>query len=389
MRFSFLARRFDTAEPVRITTSGRTITSVERAKAPEHETLPFVAPGFFDIQVNGWGGTWFSKADLTPDDVAPVVASFLSHGVTRLFPTLITNSFESLRAGFEAIAAACDKLQLVRDMVPGCHLEGPYISPEEGPRGAHPKQHVRPADWDEFSRLQEASGGRIRLVTLAPEVPGAIDFIRRAVASGVVISIGHTAASPDQISAAAEAGATLSTHLGNGAHATLPRHPNYLWEQLADDRLFASIICDGVHLPASVVKTILRTKLAGQVILTCDASGYAGCPPGVYRGESGDVEVLDDGRIVVAGQRQYLAGSGVATDACVGAIMRLAHVPLAEGIRMATAYPERLMGIDPISLEPGSRADLVLFSVGSGPRVEVTATILAGEVRHGRVPTDG
>jgi N-acetylglucosamine-6-phosphate deacetylase len=206
---------------------------------------------------------------------------------------------------------------------------------------------------------------------------------RDAVAAGVVISIGHTAAQPDQIAAAADAGATLSTHLGNGAHAMLRRHPNYLWEQLADDRLAASIICDGHHLPASVVKVILRTKPIGRVLLTCDASGDAGCPPGVYQRESGDVEVLDDGRIVVAGQRQFLAGSGVATDACIAELMRAARISLPEAVRMATDYPQRLTGIEPIRLELGSRADLVLFHMEPGPRLNVLATLVAGELRHG------
>lgn len=246
-------------------------------------------------------------------------------------------------------------------------------------------EHVRPADWNEFCALQKASGGRIRLVTLAPEVPESIEFIRQAVASGVVVSVGHTAAEPEQITAAAEAGATLSTHLGNGSHGMIRRHPNYIWEQLADDRLAASIIADGHHLPASVVKTILRTKPAGQVILTCDASGYAGCPSGVYHGESGDVEVLDDGRIVVAGQRQFLAGSGAATDECVAAVMRLAGLSLGEAIRMATLYPQRLVGAEPIGLVPGSRADLVLFHVEPGPRLVIGATLVAGTVRHGSI----
>lgn len=389
MPLSFLARRFDTSEPIRITIEGQRIASIDLADVSRAESLPFVAPGLFDIQVNGWGGTWFSQANLTPEDVHRIVAEFLPHGITRLFPTLITNSFESLKAGFAAIDVAFKQFPLVADMVAGCHLEGPYISAEDGPRGAHPLEHVRGADWSEFASLQEASGNRIRLVTLAPEVPGAIDFIGKAVESGVVVAIGHTAASPEQITAAADAGATLSTHLGNGAHGMLRRHPNYIWEQLADDRLTASIIADGHHLPASVVKTILRTKPHGRVVLTCDASGYAGCSPGVYHGESGDVEVLDDGRIVVAGQWQFLAGSGAATEECIAGVMRLGGVSLAEAVRMATEYPQRLIGIDPITLTAGSRADLILFHVEPGPQVEIVATLVAGEPRSGLLPDHG
>lgn len=381
MSTSLLARRFDTNQPVRIAVSGRTIEAIEAVDIPEADSLPLVAPGLFDIQVNGWDGTWFSQADLSGGEVARIVAKYLPHGVTRLYPTLITNSFASLEAGFRAVREACENDPLAGDMIAGCHLEGPYISAEDGPRGAHPLEQVRPADWEEFRALQEASGNRIRLITLAPEVEGAIEFIRKAVASGVVVSIGHTAAQPEDIAAAAEAGATLSTHLGNGAHGMLRRHPNYIWEQLADDRLTASIITDGFHLPKSVVRTILRTKPAGKVLITCDASGYAGCAPGVYRGESGDVEVLEDGRIVVAGQRQFLAGSGAATEECVAGAMQLGDLSLSEAVRMATEVPEALMGAEAIRLEAGSRADLFLFHVEPGPRLRVTSTWVAGTER--------
>ena len=385
MSLVFVARRFDTGDPVRITTAGRAIAAVEPAIVPDAAALPFVAPGLFDPQVNGWGGTWFGDAGLSPQRLRGVLESFLPHGGTRLFPTLITNSCEALREGFAAIAAACEADATVADMLPGCHLEGPFISPDDGPRGAHPPQHVRAADWDEFRRWQDAAGGRIRLVTLAPEVPGALGFIARAVAAGVVVALGHTAAEPATIRAAADAGATLSTHLGNGAAGMLRRHPNFLWEQLADDRLAASLICDGHHLPAAVIQCVLRCKPPGRVLLTCDASGDAGRPPGVYNSGAGAVEVLDDGRIVVAGQRQYLAGSGVATDACVAGIMRLAGVPLAQAIHMATAIPARLLGVEPIALQPGSRADLALFHVERG-NLHMTATLLAGTVRSGVLP---
>src|SRR5262249_46804632 len=153
---------------------------------------------------------------------------------------------------------ACEKDPQLARAIPGIHLEGPYISAEDGPRGAHARQHVRPPDWDEFCRLQDLAGGRIRLVTLAPETAGALPFIERLSRAGVVVALGHTAASGECIRDAIQAGARLSTHLGNGAHAVLPRHPNYIWEQLADDGLWASIICDGHHLPESVMRCILR-----------------------------------------------------------------------------------------------------------------------------------
>src|SRR5262249_29613719 len=174
-----------------------------------------------------------------------------------LCTTVITNAFDALVHGLSTIRRAREIDRDVARAVPAIHLEGPYISPEDGPRGAHPRRHVRPPDWDEFQRLQEAAGGLIRLVTLAPEHEVAIRFIEQLVAWGVVVSIGHTGATASQIREAISAGARLSTHLGNGCHAMLPRHDNYIWEQLAADELWASIICDGHHLPPAVVRCIV------------------------------------------------------------------------------------------------------------------------------------
>ena len=272
-------------------------------------------------------------------------------------------------------------------MVAGCHLEGPYISSEDGPRGAHPREHVRPADWDEFCHLQDASGNRIRLVTLAPESPGAKEFIERAVASGVVIALGHTAATEDQIATAVHAGARLSTHLGNGSHGMLRRHPNYIWEQLAEPRLYASIIADGHHIPPSVIRTIIRTKTPARTILTCDASGFAGCPPGIYEQGSGRFQLLEDGRIVIAGQDQLLAGSSLITDTCVANVMTFAGVSLEAAIDMAGRVPARLLRLEEIRLARGFRADLVLFGTQPQSRnLQIVATLAAGTVRFGTPP---
>src|SRR5204862_5034262 len=140
--------------------------------------------------------------------------------------------------------------------------------------------------------LQDAAGGRLRLVTLAPETPAALPFIERLTQAGVVVALGHSAADGACIRAAIRAGARLSTHLGNGCHAMLPRHDNCLWEQLAADDLWASLICDGHHLPVSVVRCLLRAKTPARTILTCDASSLAGLPPGCYDQWGGEFEVL-------------------------------------------------------------------------------------------------
>jgi N-acetylglucosamine-6-phosphate deacetylase len=345
--------------------------------APGTLTADYVAPAFFDLQINGAAGIDFSSDRLQPESVYSVIERCRAHGVGAFCPTLITNSFEALRHGFTTLARCVASDVVAAAAIPVFHLEGPYLSPEDGPRGAHPRRHVRPPDWDEFQHLQEAAGGRIRLVTLAPETEGALDFIERLTGSGVVAAVGHTAASPECIRDAVRAGARLSTHLGNGCHAILPRHPNHLWEQLAADELHASLICDGHHLPPAVVKCIVRIKTPGRAILTCDAGSLAGLPPGRYRAWDQELEVLTEGKIVVAGQ-PFLAGSWVFTDACIGTVMRDAGVGLADAVAMASDNPRRLLGLPVNTLEPGSPADLVLFDLLDG-RVVVRHTIVAGE----------
>ncbi len=382
-------RRYENGEPVCISIQGERIRAVEPAfPTGDAAAWPWIAPGLFDLQINGHAGTWFSKAGLTAEDVIATLAPHFRFGITRMCPTLVTNSFEALAAGFQAIDEACRRETWVEKMVPGCHLEGPYISAEDGPRGAHPLEHVRPADWEEFSKLQELSGGRICLVTLAAESENAVEFIQKATKAGVVISLGHTAATPEQISAAVDAGARLSTHLGNGAHGMIRRHPNYIWEQLGDKRLWASVISDGHHLPPSVVRSIIGTKGMNRTIVTCDASGLAGCPPGRYTEGSLDVEILEDGRIVIAGQRQMLAGSGVETDTCVANVMEFAKLSLQEACDLAARNPAILLGFEEIRLRRGSRADLMLFHhENPGDPLEIIATIAAGEVRYGEICT--
>jgi len=381
-------RHYENGEPVKITVDGERIVSVEPAWPPrDAASWPFVAPGLFDLQINGHGGTWFGKVGITADEVLTVLKEHFRFGLTRICPTLITNSYEALAAGFSAIREACEREHWANRLVAGCHLEGPYISTEDGPRGAHPREHVRPPDCSEFEQLQQISGHRIRLITLAPELPGAADFIRRVVSSGVTVAIGHTAATGEQIAAAVDAGARLSTHLGNGAHGMIRRHPNYIWEQLGDPRLSASVIADGHHLPASVLRSIIRGKSPRNVVVTCDAAGLAGCAPGVYREGEVEMEVLDDGRIVIAGQRQLLAGSSSDTGRCVVEAFRQGGVTLKEAIDMAGRNPSRLLGLEEIRLSRGSRADLFLFRLSARDSLNVEATIASGTLQFGTVPS--
>ena len=374
----FAAKRFDNGQTVEVQIESGKIASVQ-PREPAGETLPWLSPGFVDLQVNGFGGQSFNDPELTVEKVERVCLAQDACGVTVFCPTAITDGFELLLHTMQIYGEACETSEAVRRRAPCFHLEGPYISPDDGPRGAHPLQHCRPPNWEEFQRWQEASGGRIKILTLSPEYDAAPVFIENAVKSGVIVSIGHTAANSEQIKAAVDAGASMSTHLGNGAHGTIRRHPNYIWDQLADDRLVAGLIADGHHLPASVVKSFVRAKTPERCFLVSDVTEMTGMPPGRYKNTgTGDVEILEDGRLVVAGQRQYLAGAVAPIGVGVFNMMRFAGVVLPAAIRMASIFPAELIGQTRPFLKVGEPADLSLFDLND-EGLKVRKTINQGE----------
>ena len=225
----------------------------------------YQAPGFIDVQVNGFAGVDYNNPHTTAEEIVRSVHTMFSTGVTRFYPTVITGPPEAMRDSLRNLAHAREASLPDGEAIAGFHVEGPHISAEDGPRGAHPRQWVRPPDLNEYCRWQDASAGRIRIVTLAPEWPGAPHYIETIVADGVGAAIGHTQANSAQIADAVSAGATLSTHLGNGAHSVLARHPNYIWDQLAEDRLMASFIVDGIHLGASFLKSARVTTCSNVI----------------------------------------------------------------------------------------------------------------------------
>jgi N-acetylglucosamine-6-phosphate deacetylase len=351
------------------------IVSIEPASShPVHAEAGWIAPPFFDLQINGGGGVNFSSGRLATEEVDRVVGLCRIHGIGGFCPTLITQSEQTLTHGFRTLCAARAQDAQVAQAIPVFHLEGPFISAADGPRGAHPRAHVRPPDWNEFQRLQESAEGLIRLVTLAPELPGSLQLIEKLVGAGCVVSIGHTAAAPALIRDAVLAGARLSTHLGNGSHALLPRHENYIWEQLDQDQLWASLITDGCHLPAALVRTFVKVKGPERLILTCDASSLAGLPPGDYREWDQDLRILEEGKIIVR-ESGFLAGSWHFTDACVGAFLRMTGLDLATGIELASKQPRTLLGLPQTELRVGAETGLVLFDWESGAEIAVRQVI--------------
>jgi N-acetylglucosamine-6-phosphate deacetylase len=295
-------------------------------------------PGFVDLQVNGFAGVDFGDPALDAGKVLHAVAAMEKTGVTRFLATLITSSGEAFSACARTIA------RVKHPAIAGLHMEGPYISPEDGYRGAHPRSFVRAAEVDDFQRRQDAAEGRIRLVTLAPEAPGALRLIEHLADAGVRVAVGHTAATGAQIADAVNAGATLSTHLGNGCPPLLARHPNVIWEQLAEDRLRASFIVDGHHLPPATVRSMVRAKTPARSILVTDAMAAAGMAPGRYPLGGQEVELSAEGRVAAPGA-PTLAGSALRLDVAIGNTARFCGLPLEEVAPMASTRPAAYLGI--------------------------------------------
>ncbi len=339
----------------------------------------YLAPGWIDLQVNGFAGVDYNAPGTPHDEIARSIEVMFSTGVTRFYPTVITGGPDEMRGALANLAAARETLP-AGEAMDGFHVEGPHISAEEGPRGAHPARWVRPPDVDEFRRWQEAARGHVRLVTLSPEWPDASSYIEALVGEGVVVAIGHTGATAVQIAAAVSAGATMATHLGNGSHHVLRRHPNYIWDQLAEDRLTASFIADGIHVPPAFLKAALRAKEVGRSVLVTDASTPAGSPPGRYQLGAQELELTVDGRVVLAGQDR-LAGSALRMDAAVANAIRFGGVSLPDAVTMATTNAARAGRVPgrQLGLAGGERADFVRFRFDpEAGDVRIEETYLSG-----------
>jgi N-acetylglucosamine-6-phosphate deacetylase len=386
-------------EPVVIRTEGGRISEVrslpDREIRRRQSALPFLSPGFLDMQVNGARYCDYHLEDFSAEQAARIVTYLDSSGTTQHIATMTTSPKERILRNLRTLIAARAVDGNLENAIPGIHIEGPFISGLDGPRGAHDAAFLRPPDIEEVKLWQEAAEGLIRMITLSPEWENAPAFIAQLTRMGIVAAIGHTAATARQIRAAVDAGARVSTHLGNGSHTHLPRLDNYLWEQLAEDRLWAGIISDGFHLPDSVLKVFTRVKGPGRLVLVSDVAHPAGCEPGIHPRGNIDVRVFEDGHLGLPGT-EILAGAGHLLDWDIPHFARVTGLSLGEVIPLVTVNPARLLGLPQSfgTLEPGAPANLVLFrwdergnADGDTPpaarRLQILKTIRAGRVVYG------
>ncbi len=362
---------------VEVTLENGKILEIHPLASDANNPKTYIAPGLIDIQINGYMGVDFSGPNLTVEGVKKATKALWKAGVTSYFPTIITSDIERIKKNFAILAEARKDLEIGQS-IPGFHLEGPYISPIAGFRGAHLEKYIKAPDWDEFQKIQKAADNGIKIITVAPEIEGAIPFIKKCVVSGVIVSLGHHNGSAADVQAAVAAGAKMATHLGNGCANEINRHDNPIWPQLSNDAITASIIADGFHLRREEVRTFYKAKGVNKTILVSDALDLAGLPPGEYiRGER---TLLLTPNVVKLPKENVLAGAASPISKCVGVVIDYTGCSLKNAIQMASTNPAKMFSMDELgTIEQGKRADLILFTMENNEML-IEQTFVEGEL---------
>jgi N-acetylglucosamine-6-phosphate deacetylase len=333
-----------------------------------------ISPGFVDVHVHGGGGYQVNCAsrDAVRASVLHMARFHATHGTTALVATTVSDSPEALRTAVEGVAEVA---RLPGSGVLGSNLEGPWISRSRA--GAQFPAAIRPPSVEELEDLAARGRGTLRMVTLAPEVDGAMELIKAARAAGVVVSIGHTDADYETAALAFDAGVHHATHLFNAMPPVHHRRPGPVAAALADHRVFLEIVADGVHIHPALISLVARTA-PERLVLVTDAIGATGAPPGRYWLGPLEVDVTEE-RAVLAGHEGSLAGSVLTMDRAVAVCVNTAGVALLTALQAATLHPALALG-QPAKgrLGPGSDADIVVLDND----FSVLGTIVAGQVVH-------
>ena len=387
MRTIFTAARLYTPveeiqDPLLAVEDGRIINLLSRStnEVPANASLidfgdAILAPGFLDIHIHGGAGLDVMRAAVSE---VPRLGEFeASHGVTGYFPTTVAAPLDSTCAALERLA---DAIQAAQTSAPnggpvgarplGIHLEGPFLSHKR--RGVHPPENLLEPTVEIFDRLWQAARGHVTMLTIAPEIPGAMEVIAEAARRGVCVSIGHSDAEMPVAQAAVKAGARHATHTFNAMRPLDHREPGIIGEVLSDDSLSADLIADGIHVAPEVVKIFLQAKGVERAVLITDAISATGMPDGRY--QLGPIQVdVKDGKCTANGS---LAGSVLTMDRAVRNLTKFSHWNLREAVRSATLNPARAVHLakDRGLLAAGAAADFVVLS----PSGEVLKTVVGG-----------
>jgi N-acetylglucosamine-6-phosphate deacetylase len=315
--------------------------------------------GFIDLQVNGFLGTDFSAPGLTLEAVARITEALRKRGTAAYCPTVITSDQEIYRKNLPILARAMEEPE-IGDSLLGIHLEGPFISPLDGARGAHPESATRLPDIEFYDLLRDWAGDRIALVTLAPELPGSEHLIRHIRKTGAQVSLGHHLASFPEIRNACDAGAEAVTHFGNGIPNSLPRHPNPLWDQLAEDRLRIMLITDGHHVPETLIRSVLQARGAEKTLVVSDSAPIAGMPAGKYNTLGQDVVLEPSGRLWNP-VGNHLVGSSATILDCMNVLAGMGILDETELRTIGFDNPLLLIGKDTDAFKPGKGSPQLQF----------------------------
>ncbi len=323
----------------------------------------YIGCGLIDLQINGFTGVDFNTFPISEIDFLKVINALTKEGVTSFFPTVITNSDSSILSLLKNINQLCLKNSIIESFVGGIHLEGPFISPADETRGAHDCKYIKAPDWNLFEKFQKASGNRIKIITISPEWDNSCKFIKKCVKNNVIVALGHTIASVEQIKMATIAGASMSTHLGNGTPLKLPRNSNVIFEQLANDGLTASIIADGHHLPDSFIKIALKTK-EDNIILVSDSTMFSGMDPGVYNSHIGHKVLLEKGgKLSIFDNKEILAGSSMSILDCVNKLIKSNLANANQAWNLASLNPRKVVGHGIKEIVNEKSSDVVLYKL--------------------------
>jgi N-acetylglucosamine-6-phosphate deacetylase len=354
---------------------GRVSAIVEREG--HADDILFVGPGLIDLQVNGINGIDFNNPAVTEQEIIHASYYLLSQGVTTFLPTVITNSSENICKIVGTIYAACSSDPVVNDCIWGIHFEGPFLSAAPGAKGAHNEKYIKAPDWELFTKFQQAAGGKIKMITIAPEWEGACAFIEKCREQKILVSIGHSMANAEQVNLAVKAGASMATHLGNAVPLLLPRHPNILWDLLGSEELYACIIADGIHIPDNFIKVVIKNK-ADKTLVVSDATCFAGMAAGEYENHIGGAVILDEEkRVSLKSTPGMLAGAAKTLLENVETLVDHKLATLGEGWKMASLNVANMLVKNDQTFN--SEQDFVIFKF-NGKAIQVETVIKSGRI---------